>query len=502
MMTTPDNHNLSSRPAQLGALDLGSNSFHLLVAQESNGRLQVIDKHKEMVRLAAGLDENNRLTQEACDRALACMERFGQRLRSLDPSNVRIVGTNTLRRAEAGDFIARAESVLGHKIEIISGREEARLIYMGVCQDLGATDARRLIADIGGGSTELVLGRRFDPEVLESLYMGCVSMTQRHFPDGSITAKAMRRAQNDALVELEPVTSAYLAHGWDSVVGTSGTINAVGSVLANLFDSDVIRREDLESLAGLMVEAEHVDALDFSGLATERKAVFPGGVAILLGIFTALNIDQMGTSGGALREGLIFDLMGRQHHDDVRVHTVSDLQRRYDIDTIQARHVRETTISLLSQVASDWELTRPACKQALTWACDLHEIGMDVSHSGFQKHGAYLLANLDMPGFTRSEQQLLALLVRSHRRKLATDLMPENSPEALRLTVLLRIAAVLHRNRSHEPLPHIAARAEGASLELTFDGDWWQSHPLTELDLINESAYLQAAAFTLNTRTR
>ena len=491
---------MSDRPVQLGALDLGSNSFHLLIAQESSDRIQVLDKHKEMVRLAAGLDQHNHLSEDAQNRALECLGRFAQRLRSLDPENIRVVGTNTLRRADSPDFLQRAEAILGHRIEIISGREEARLIYLGVCHDLGTYDDRRLVVDIGGGSTEIVLGRRFKPEHLESLYIGCVSTTQRHFTDGRITQKFMKAAKNDALVELEPVAAQFTDTGWDGAVGTSGTINAVHDVLAALQSGDGgITREGLELLTARLVDFGEISNINLDGLADERKAVFPGGVAILSAIFQALDIHSMSTSQTALREGLIFDLMGRQHQEDARDQTVQHLIERYNIDRVHARQVRETTIGLLSQVARNWALTDPDCKHMISWAASLHEIGMEISHSGYHKHGAYLLENMDMPGFSRSDQAGLATLVRNHRRKLVIESYDEHNPTLLRLTILLRLAAVLHRNRSHAALPHVEASIQKDKLTLNFPSGWLDAHPLTVLDLENEAAFLAQAGIRLIT---
>lgn len=484
--------NRAGNRAQLGALDLGSNSFHLLVAQEANGRFQVLDKHKEMVRLAAGLDDKNRLTKEVRERALACLERFGQRLRPLNSSDVRIVGTNTLRKTDDTDFIREAQQVLGHKIEIISGREEARLIYLGVCHDMGASDHRRFVVDIGGGSTELIIGRRSEPELLESLHMGCVSMTQLHFADGKITAKAFKGAINHAMVELEPVAAAYQNLGWESSVGASGTINAVRSVLSARHQRDDISLLELEELMQTLIGFGDTDDIDLDGLADERKAVFPGGVAILLAVMQTLQIENLDTSQGALREGLIYDLIGRQHHTDIRDHTVQDLTRRFSIDNTQARQVRESAIALLSQVAADWSLTAPECKQLIAWAADLHEIGMDISHSGYHKHGAYLIENMDMPGFTRWEQQQLAILIRNHRRKLVTSQFEDQPETLLRLTVLLRLSVVLHRNRASTTLPHVAVKASDNELTISVDDAWLADHPLTALDLLNESNLLRS----------
>jgi exopolyphosphatase / guanosine-5'-triphosphate,3'-diphosphate pyrophosphatase len=492
---------LNTRSKQLGALDLGSNSFHLLIAQESHGRVQVLDKHKEMVRLAEGLNDEGKLSKTVTKRALACLERFAQRLATLDQDNVRIVGTNTLRKASDRDFIVTAEQILGHKIEIISGREEARLIYMGVCHDLGGDDQRRLVADIGGGSTELILGRKNTPETLESLHMGCVSMSQQHFAKGIVTKQAMRAAMNQALLELEPIAHDYMTQGWETSVGASGTINAVREVIKQASSSDVITAEGLANLRRKLIECGDLANLQMSGLAEERKAVFPGGVAILSAVFEALHIKEMTASQGALREGLIYDLLGRQHEDDARDHTVRGLMVRYRIDEFQAKQVRETALSLLSQVAMDWSLTESSHKQSIAWAANLHEIGMDISHSGFHKHGGYLLENMDLPGFSRSEQTELAVLVRSHRRKLLTDLFKPQQQDVQRLVVLLRMAAVLHRSRNHEPLPHISLKVKDQSLIISLPKDWIDTHPLTAADLSNEALYLKAVDLSLEVKT-
>lgn len=486
---------------QLGALDLGSNSFHLIIAQASQGRIQVLDKHKEMVRLAAGLDENNQLSEAAQQRALECLARFAQRLRPLDTENVRVVGTNTLRRAESKAFLKRAEATLGHKIDIIAGREEARLIYLGVCHDLGAIDERRLIVDIGGGSTELVVGQRFQPEVLESLFMGCVSMTEKHFAGGKISNRAFEKAVDFALVELEPVTQNFLNKGWQTVIGTSGTIGAVQEVISRLTGATSITRSGLHDLRKALCKFDNIQDIVLDGLHDDRKPVFIGGVAVLVAVFEALKISSMQTCGSALREGLIFDLIGRQHQDDARDHTVQHVMQRFNADTTQARNIRETSIALLSQVALAWQLTSPKCKRLIAWAANLLEIGMDISHSGYHKHGAYLIENMDMPGFSSSDQQQIAMLVRCHRRKITANLFAEDDPQMLRLTCLLRIAALLHRNRSHDALPHINATAANGKLELLVPKKWWKEHPLTKLDLSHEAEYLRPVGITLTVKT-
>ena len=492
----------SETPAQLGALDLGSNSFHLLVAQEVAGRIQVLDKYKEMVRLADGLDENNVIDEKTLDRALNCLERLGQRLQSLRPEHVRIVGTNTLRKAANADsFIQQAEALLGHKIEIVSGREEARLIFVGVCHDLGIAEKARLVVDIGGGSTELIVGKETQAVELESLHMGCVSMSKKHFPDGQITDKAMQNAIRAALVELEPVVGEFSAQRWENAVGASGSINAIAEVVRQSYGRSQFNRGDLQELVNRTLSAGHIDKLDFSGLAAERKPVFAGGLAILVAVFDALNISHMTPAQGALREGIIYDLLGRQQSADARDDTVMQLQQRYRVDTTQANRVKATALTLLDQVAPAWQIQSSDSKQLLGWAADVHEIGMDVSHSGFHKHGAYLLEHMDMPGFSRTEQQQLAMLVATHRRKLTKSPFVDATSELQKLALVLRLAVLLHRNRSNVPGIPLFIQAHEQKVTLHIGEAWLRKNPLTVDDLNNEKSYLQASPYSLKVET-
>lgn len=501
--------NESTAPGEFAALDLGSNSFHLLVVQTTNGRIQVLDKIKEMVRLAEGLDADDHLSEPVAQRALACLERLGQRLRDLPPDHVRVVATNTLRRAaNAGDFLRRAEAALGHTVEIISGREEARLIYLGVCHALEDHHERRLVVDIGGGSTELILGRRFEPELMESLYMGCVGLSRRYFADGRISASQFQEAVNHARQELEPLRRAYKDEGWDTAVGASGTILAAQEVLNHMGrDPGGITLNGLEQIRRALIGARQVADLSLPGLPSERAPVFPGGLAILYAIFEALDVERMQATSGALREGVIHDLLGRAQHQDVRESTVRDLMSRYHVDEHQARRVRESALLLMAQVATDWQLTDPADRLMLGWAADLHEVGMDIAHSQYHKHGGYLLRYMDMPGFSSWDQRRLAALVRAHRRKFPASEASFSGSEGtrlLRLAVLLRIAVVLHRNRGTRPLPHVglAISEDRGHVVLSLPTAWLRRHPLTRLDLKQEAGYLEAVPLKLTVSMR
>jgi exopolyphosphatase/guanosine-5'-triphosphate,3'-diphosphate pyrophosphatase len=484
----------------LAAIDLGSNSFHMVVARVVDGQLVILDRIKEMVQLGAGLDDARHLSPDAQQRALACLERFGQRVRALPGESVRVVGTNTLRLAkDTGQFLDRAEEALGHPIEIISGIEEARLIYLGVAHALGADGGKRLVVDIGGGSTELVIGERFATLDLESLYMGCVTMMKRHFPDGKITAKRFRRAEVTALQELERVEKRFRRIGWKAAVGASGTIRAVAAAAESAGgENAAITRESLKKLRAAIIDAETVDRLNISGLSRARAAVFPGGVAVLSGVFESLEIERMDVSHSALREGLLNDLLGRFLHRDVRTATVDALMERYHVDREQAKRVEDTVLKLLPQVEEAWNLPEPRSSELAVWAARLHEIGLDIAHSHYHKHGAYVLENSDLPGFSWQEQRLLAVLVRAHRRKFPSGVfksLPAKVRVVEHLAVLLRLAVLLNRSRFEVPQPTLVAGRR--RLELKFPQGWLESHPLTQADLQEEAEFLRAADFDL-----
>ena len=490
-------------PDVLAAVDLGSNSFHLVVARYSHGQLVVIDRLREMVRLGAGVGADGRLDKQVAARALACLERFGQRLRDMHARSVRVVGTNALRisrRKQA--FLERARDALGHPIEIISGMEEARLIYSGVAHTLPAEAGRRLVIDIGGGSTEIVIGEGYEPQLLESLKLGCVSLSQRFFADEKLSPKRLERARLAARVEIEPVQAAFLKLGWERVVGSSGSVRAIGDCLQER-DPQVtqITAAALEELVADLARAGHCRDLGLESLTDERRPVFPGAVVILAELFDMLGLEQLRMAEGALRDGLLHDMIGRLTDEDPRERTVSSMLRRYHVDIAQADRVEATALNFLGQVAAAWELDDPHAELALKWAARLHEIGLDVAHSGYHRHGAYLLENADLPGFAREEQLLLARLVGAHRRKLSLagveDLIPPWDRLALNLMLLLRLAVLLHRGRSATALPPIELTARGRTLELRFPSRWLKDHPLSVEDLQQEIELLRSQGVKL-----
>lgn len=485
------------------AVDLGSNSFHMIVANYSEDRLQVIDRLKEMVRLASGLDNNNCLTDESMERAINCLERLGQRIKEIPRVNVRAVGTNTLRKARNGEeFLARAHTALGHPIEIISGREEARLIFLGIGHTTYNEEEKRLAIDIGGGSTEVIIGRCFQPYYMESLYMGCVNISQRFFHDGEVTGKRMKKAILFARQELETVQATYKKAGWDSAIGSSGTIHTINDIIKAQGWSDAnISKSALWDLKDALITLGNTDKFQYPELSDGRRPVFIGGVAILCAVFEALEIKSMQVSDGALREGLLHDLIGRIHHEDIRDKTIDEFMQGYKVDIDQSERVTQTVEILFDAVQKKWQLNVNTDLKLLRWAARMHEVGMSIAHAQHHYHSAYLLSNSDMPGFSHQEQLDLSMLVRAHRRKFPAEeirkFKEKETTRIRRLCVLLRIAVLLNRSRSYTSLPNITVNAGENDLELIFPKNWLDSYPLTQADITTEAELLQVIDFEL-----
>lgn len=487
----------------VAAVDLGSNSFHMVVAQLHHEELRIIDRLRERTAIAEGLDESDRLKSKVAERALECLGRFGQRLSHMPADSVRVVGTNTLRRMrDSRAFLAKARQALGHRIEVISGREEARLIYLGVTHAHSDDSRRKLVVDIGGGSTECILGE--GPEILESdsLQMGCVRWSMQYFPDGEITKERMQKAQIAAGLELQGIARRYRRLGWESAIGSSGTIVACEEMVrAAGWSIRGITDKSLRKLRKALVDAGHPSRLQLPALQPDRAPVLAGGVAVLSAIFKILDIDVLHASPGALREGVLHDLLGRMKHEDVREPTIRSFARRYHVDLEQAGRVERTALALLTQVAPTWELEGSAPARVLSWAARLHEIGLAISYSGYHRHGAYLLAHSDMSGFSREDQTQLAALVGNHRRRpdrAGFDDLPADLLEpSLRMTAILRLAARLHRSRSPRPLPKFDLFVRRSELRLEFERDWLDAHPLSRAELQEEAEQLLSLGFEL-----
>ncbi|HRQ65050.1 MAG TPA: Ppx/GppA phosphatase family protein, partial [Xanthomonadaceae bacterium] len=478
------------------------NSFHMVVARWQRGRLHVIDRLRDSVRLGAGLNADGSLKADARERALRCLARFGQRLRGLESRHVRAVATNTVRQLRAPQaFLITAETALGLPIGVASGREEARLIYLGVARDLPANGERRLVVDIGGGSTEFIIGSGLVADATESVQMGCIATTRRFFADGRLGVDRWNEVQTALSLVLQQFAADYRRRGWDVAIGSSGTIKSIGATIAAAKPgARGISRDGLDRLVATLLGFARIADIRIEGLNGDRLPVIAGGIAILQAAFRALDLDRMQVSQNAMREGVLFDLLGRVQQRDPRASSVEAMAERYGGDLAQSERVRATASALLAQVAADWSLEAEHAEW-LDWACRLHEIGLAIAHSQHHVHGAYLIEHSDLPGFGREEQQAVALLVRAHRRAIPVTqfgALPERlAGAARRLTVLLRLAALLHRSRTDEPLPEITLDTDGDRLRLHLPADWLEGRSLTRADLELECDYLKAMGIEL-----
>ncbi len=470
----------------LAAVDLGSNSFRLQIARVENDQLYMLDGLREPVRLAAGLTADKRLDKEAQQRGLACLQRFGERLRGLPREAVRAVGTNSLRVAKnAAEFLRPAEAALGFPIEVIAGREEARLIYLGVAQGLPHSDDRRMVMDIGGGSTEFIIGGGIEPRKLESLYMGCVSYSLRYFPGGELSKPGFKQAELAARSELQTIAVEFSRGNWDVALGSSGSARMLCDILEmNGYSGDGITRDGLEQLRAQLLKAGNVRRLDLLGLKPDRVPVLPGGFAIMYAAFCELGIEQIQPALGALREGVLYDLLGRFHHHDMRDATVRQFMRRYHADMRQAARVARLANSLASQLLG--AQADEDALQLLERAARLHEIGISVAHSGYHKHTAYILKNADMPGFSKKEQERLSLLALAHRGRLDKMRGLLVSQQDIALAAALRFASLFFRNRGDIAPAAMEARFASNTFYLMLDPGWLAQNPLTEAALQEE----------------
>jgi len=491
----------------VAAVDLGSNSFRMLVAQAVNTpygtQLRPIDTLRETVRLAAGLTENKLLGNDAYQRGLIAIRRFGERIREFDPKNVRAVATNTLRVAKnAPQFVRDAEEALGFPIEVIAGVEEARLIYIGAAHEVPAVQGNRLVIDIGGGSTEFIIGKGYEPQLMESLYIGCVSHSLRFFPKGNIDAHAFKEAELAARREIQVISGAYLKSGWNQVIGSSGTARALAELInENNFNnhsdslsmgrvnsgSGLITREGLKNLKKHLLKYEHVNQVELIGLKDDRRSVWPGGLAIMLAAFDELGIESMEVTDAALRSGVIYDLLGRSQHHDMRYVTVEQFMQRYTVDRDQATRVGQLAADFLQQLPKPESESRADNVALLQWAANLHEIGLSISHNGYHKHSAYIAGNADMPGFSKNDQARLAALLIGHTGKLG-KLANNHNFQDWRMLFCLRLAQVLCRGRNDTQFPEVKVSEHGGSYLVSLPKEWVAEHPLTEFSLLKEAA--------------
>lgn len=489
--------------ALLAALDLGSNSFHMVVARHVLGQLRVVDRLRETVRLAEGLDGEGGLRADVQMRALDCLSRFGQRIRALPPHCVRIVATNTVRQLrDPRAFMQPAEDALGHPIEIISGREEARLVYLGVAHASPPSGKRRLVVDIGGGSTEFIIGEGYEPLERESLQMGCVASTRRFFDNGKLGRKRWKEGLTEVSAEFQQFVRAYRERGWIEAIGSSGTIKSVSEILAAMkLTRGAITDDGLAALCERLLEFERIEDIDLPGLSEDRQPVIAGGLLVLQATFNELGLKRMQSSKSALREGVLYDMLGRASDRDPRDASIDAMVERYGADREQAAQVESTALALFDQVASTWELDSDA-RRMLAWAARVHEIGLAIAHSQHHVHGAYLIEHSDIAGFSRPEQQVLGALVRCQRRGFSMasiDALPERLElPTLRCALLLRLAVLLHRGHDRDALPAIKLVVDAKELKLRLPEHWLDSHPLTRADLDSERDDLAEIGYALN----
>jgi exopolyphosphatase/guanosine-5'-triphosphate,3'-diphosphate pyrophosphatase len=472
----------------LAAVDLGSNSFHCQIGRVVGDQLYPLDSLREPVRLGAGLGEDKVLDDASQERALACLKRFGERLRGFDPHTVRAVGTNTLRVAKnAAAFLRKARSALGFPIEVVAGREEARLIYLGVAHGLPASRERRLVVDIGGGSTEFIIGSGYKTQKLDSLFMGCVSYSLRFFPGGEVTKSAMKAAELAAREELQPMARGFSRRNWQQAVGSSGTVRSIAEILQlNGFDEVAITPAGVERLRGYLIKCGDMNRAELAGLKPDRVPVLPGGVAIMSAVLAELDIDAMVAATGAMRQGVLYDMLGRIHRRDMRDVTVAQFMQRYHVDALQARRVGVLAQGLHQKLTADAREIDESAQQLIGWAAKLHEIGISVSYSGYHKHSAYIIGNADMPGFSRDEQNRLARLVLAHRRSLKRIYDSLEEGDDVLMALALRLAVLFSRGRVDVGTPPVQAKVQGRKFRLSVDRDWLGKNPLTAHALATE----------------
>ncbi len=474
---------------RLAAIDLGSNSFRLEIGAISHGAFERTEYVKEPVRQGAGMDSERNLTPQAMQSGWDCLARFGERLAGFKAPQVRAVATQTLREARTRDvFLARAVKILGFPIDVISGREEARLIYKGVSHLLPPSDERRLVVDIGGRSTELILGQNQQPRVMESFRVGSIAWSTRYFPDGLWRRKSFETAEIAAKAVLEGALQAYHPGNWDIAYGSAGTVSAVSEALvAGGWSDGLVTTEGLDWLKELLIETGHVDGTKIPGLREDRKAIIAGGLAVTRALFNLLGIESLSPTAGGLRHGLLCQMQGsRESTSDLRSNTVERLANKFNVDRAHGSRVGKLATHLLSQILGDPspdptdESNRSMRK--LRWAAELHEIGSHISHSDYHKHGAYILQNADAMGFSLDELKRLSLLVLGQRgklRKIEADLVLDDLRAQL---MALRIAVILcHARRDPRPDCVQVSQSNGV-VKVRCDPGWAAEFP--------QSAYL------------
>ena len=488
-----------ARPDTLAAVDLGSNSFHLQIGRVVDGQIYPLDSVREVVRIGAGLTADKRIDRASQAHALEALGKFAERLRGFPRQAVRAVGTNTLRVAKnAPQFLREARAALGFPIEVISGREEARLIYLGVAHSLPASAQKRLVVDVGGGSTEFIIGTGYEALLTESLYMGCVSYSLKYFPEGKVEKSGMKAAELAARQELAALVKEYRDTGWEEAVASSGTARSIENILReNELAAEGLTREGLDRLRSLLIKAEKADPDRIRGLRPNRAPVLPGGLAIMIAAFDALGLESMKVSEGALRHGVLYDLLGRVQHRDMRAATVAQFMRRYHIDVAQADRVRALALTIYDALTPGGDREDDPDRVMLEWAARLAEVGLSIAHAAYHKHSAYVLSNADMPGFSRMEQARLARLALAHRGKLGKVQDAGFESADWKLVFGLRLASLILRSRSDAKLPFLRVAADAGGFAIDLPQSWLEENPLSADALDAEARHWKAVGMKL-----
>lgn len=483
-------------------IDLGSNSFHMLVIRKVDNRLQTVAKIKRKVRLAAGLNKANELDQAAQQRGWDCLSLFAEQLQDIPPKNIRIIGTATLRLANnVADFISQANIILSHPINIISGEEEAALIYKGVAYT-SSGQGNRLVVDIGGASTELIVGEEAQAKLLYSFKMGCVTWLNNHFSNGLLNQDNFSSAITAAKTVIQPLREKYMLLGWQSCIGASGTIQALQEIMIAQGENEQITLAKLHDIQQQAIACGSIAALDIKGLAEDRKPVFCSGLAILTALFESLHIDNMYLAGGALREGLIYELTGLRTSHNARRQTVNNLILKHQLDIEQAERVQNTALAAFDQNNQHILDSDNQAGALLAYACTLHEIGLSIDYKNAPQHASYIINHTEMPGFTKAQKQLLSALLINQRDKLNLDLFAQQSALSYQTAILLcrvlRLSLALAARRSSDNIPIFQlSMTDATTLNLVLPKHWLQQHPLRASILQQEQSYQAEQALSL-----
>jgi exopolyphosphatase / guanosine-5'-triphosphate,3'-diphosphate pyrophosphatase len=502
MKNTRDNTVPLPAEHYLAALDIGSNSFHFVLARKVGEHIQVIHREKYQVQLAKGLNSDKILSEQAIERGRATLEKLSASIPPINKQNVRVVATYTLRQAKnSGQFIAAAKRSFPFNIEVISGHEEARLIYQGVAHHRQHNELQ-LVIDIGGGSTECIIGEQYKVKALDSLNIGCVSYQQQFFPDGIISEQAFKQAIHQAKHQVDSIAKRFKRLGWKYVAGTSGTIKAIVKII-NIQQQipHAITLNDLNTLKKQCLKYNHVEELTIDGLKESRRSVICAGLAILIAVMETLNINSLEYCQYALREGVLFELLENSQHNNVRLRTIEDFIQRFNIDKPHAATVEQVAMKILTAIKSPWQLQDDIYQELLSSAIKLHEIGLDINTSGYQKHGQYIIEQTDLPGFNQEQQTALAWLVGNQRKKITPLIKHQwhllHAETLEKLAVIIRLSVLLNQQRHLDEDYLIAAIATPKTLTLTLKEQWLSERPIIDTELFYEKQSINSLGINL-----